>query len=201
MAKTMSPSKPITDGQIDKAAEVYRAMLAKHRNELDSKAVQEVLIRDDYVNEQVGVLRRHAEAASDIVWREVEVDRKMKPQAVIDATGREKYANPESVECMPRGKGKKVRMGFFKLSRFASDDEVAREYELHGLKPDPYAQAKVNQVDPAFADSRPNGCHWKDARGRWHYAAFNRWVGRRRVDVNRNGNGWNDGWWFGGVRK
>lgn len=33
-----------------------------------------------------------------------------------------------------------------------------------------------------------------------NYAAFNRWNDKRKVNVNRNDNDWNDNWWFGGVR-
>lgn len=31
-------------------------------------------------------------------------------------------------------------------------------------------------------------------------ATFNRWNDERHVNVNRNDNGWNDNWWFGGRR-
>jgi hypothetical protein len=30
--------------------------------------------------------------------------------------------------------------------------------------------------------------------------AFNRNDDERNVNINRNDNGWNDNWWFGGVR-
>ena len=32
------------------------------------------------------------------------------------------------------------------------------------------------------------------------YATFNRWNDKRKVNVNRNDNDWNDNWWFAGVR-
>ena len=32
------------------------------------------------------------------------------------------------------------------------------------------------------------------------YAAFNDWSDERNVNVNRNENDWNDGWWVAGVR-
>ena len=33
-----------------------------------------------------------------------------------------------------------------------------------------------------------------------YYATFNRWNDKRKVNVNRNDNDWNDNWWLGGVR-
>ena len=54
MAKTMTPSQ-ITDGQIDKAVELYRAMLKRHRHELGSEPAQQVLGQPDFVGEMVGV--------------------------------------------------------------------------------------------------------------------------------------------------
>ena len=32
------------------------------------------------------------------------------------------------------------------------------------------------------------------------YATFNRWNDKRKVNINRNDNDWNDNWWFAGVR-
>ena len=85
---------------------------------------------------------------------------------------------------------------------FISDDDLEKEFELRGLKPaDPVSVAAVNEADPAFADEKPHGTHWKDAKGNWYYAAFFRWNGKRRVDVDRSGNDWDDRWWFAGVRK
>ena len=34
----------------------------------------------------------------------------------------------------------------------------------------------------------------------YDYAYFNRWNGKRKVNVNQNDNDWNDNWWFAGVR-
>ena len=139
-----------------------------------------------------------------IIWREVKVNPDETPQEALDATGRVRDTNSEVMKTMPRGEGKKARVGFFQLDLskrdgYISDDDLAKEYELRGLKPDPYAQMAVNKADPAFADIRPNGCHWRGPDGKWHYIAFNRWGdGERYVGVNRSGGGWGDGWWFAG---
>jgi hypothetical protein len=102
-----------------------------------------------------------------------------------------------------RGEREKERKScFFKLNRYVSDADLDKEYELRGLKPaDPYSLAAVNEDDPAFADDHPNGTHWKDGDGNWCYAVFRRWFDERDVFVSRDGNGWDDGWWFAGLRK
>lgn len=75
MAQTMTPSKPITDGQIDKAVALYRAMLEKHRVILASDSAQGVLGSSEYVDELVAVLCRRVEAVSDLITRFVSVNR------------------------------------------------------------------------------------------------------------------------------
>jgi len=133
------------------------------------------------------------------------VDRTRNPQQVLDATGRRQYTNSAVVAAMPSGGTgveENVIMEFFRVGKNANDDEVAKAYEERGLVPDPYAQAAVNEADPAFADEYPNGTHWKDADGNWCYAAFGRLDAERNVNVRRRGvDVWYDDWWFGGVRQ
>jgi hypothetical protein len=111
------------------------------------------------------------------------------------------------VDAMPKGEGNEVEVVFFKpdLSNrngFISDDDLEKEFDLRGLMPaDPISVAAVNEADPAFADEKPHGTHWKDAKGNWCCAAFNRWDDGREVIVDRDGSGWDDRWWFAGVRK
>jgi hypothetical protein len=177
-------------------------MLKKHRSELGSKEVQQVLCRDDYVGEQVGVLRRRVEAVSDLIIRSVDVNRNRTPQEAITATGRVQYVNNDVVNSMRHGKGNTKKVVFFKVSRFISDDDLEKEYELRGLVPvDPYSLATVNEEDPAFADTHPNATHWKDSNGKWCFAAFSRWGGGRLVRVHRGGAGWRGDWWFAGASK
>ena len=94
-----------------------------------------------------------------------------------------------------------VPVEFFKLGRFVNDDELSREFKARGLTPDPYAVARVNEDDKAFADEHPNGTHWKDFDGKWCYLTCYRGDDERNVRVSRGGHGWDDDWWFGGVRK
>ena len=210
MTQIMTPSdKPITDGQIDKAVAAYKAMLVKHRTELASEAAQEVLGQDDYINEQVGVLRKRIEAVSKMIIRKVKVDRTKKPQQVLDATGRKQYTDRSVVDSMPCGVGEDVEVFFFKPEPseytrpgYMSDDDLEKALARRGLTADPYAQAKANGDDPAFADTHPNGTHWKNGDGKWCFATFDQWSGDGRVvSVDRDGGGWGDDWWFAGVRK
>ena len=132
------------------------------------------------------------------------VDRTRTPQQVLDATKRRQYTNSDVVATMPSGGtgiSENVTIEFFKLGKYASDDEVAKALEERGLVPDPYAQAAVNEAYPSLADEYPNGTHWKDKDGNWCCAAFYRDGGGRIVYVSRNDDDWDDIWWFGGVRK
>lgn len=204
MGKTVTPSE-ITDGQIDKAVGVYRAMLQKHRGELGSEPVQQVLGQPEFVGEMVRVLRRRIEAVSSMIVRRVKVDRTRTPQQVLDATGRRQYTDPNVVANMPgRGNGiEELDVYFFPLRRSASDEEVEAARKLHGLErpADSYAVAQVNTDDPSFADTHPNFTHWQDANGRWCHAAFDRWHDERSVRVDRSARGWGGLWWVPGLRK
>jgi hypothetical protein len=211
MAKTVTPSveasKTTTEGQITKAVANYRALLEKHAREFDSEVVQTVLGQSELASEMFELFRRRIEVISNLIVRRVSVNRTRKPQAVLDATGRAQYTDRKVVDAMPKGEGDEVEVVFFKpdLSErngFISDDDLEKEFELRGLKPaDPYSVAAVNEADPAFADEKPNGTHWKDAKGNWCGAVFNRWCDERRVGGDRDGRGWRDYWWFAGVRK
>ena len=203
MAKTMTPStkrKLLTNGQIEKLVGIYRDVLRKHRSELGSEAVQQVLGSDSYVGELVGVLRHRAEAVSDMIIRRVKVNRARLPEEAIKATGRRQFVSATVVAEMPRGEGEETDVYFFKVSRFISDPDLEKEFVLRDLEPDPYGQAAVNEADPAFADDHPNGTHWKDCDGNWCYAAFDRWGGERGVFVRRHDDDWDDDWWFAGRR-
>ena len=146
-------------------------------------------------------------ATSNLIVRKVKVNRHRYQQEAIEATGRKQYTDRKVVDAMPKGEGDEVEVVFFKpdLSQrngLITDDDLEKEFELRGLKPaDPVSVAAVNEADPAFADEKPNGTHWKDADGKWCYIAFDRWCGGERgVHVYR-GSRWAAHWWFAGFRK
>lgn len=208
MTTIMTPSKTATAGQIDKAVANYRALLEKHSGDFNADAVQMVLAQSELAGEQFAVFRRRVEAVSNLIIRKVPVNRNRSQQEALDATNRAQYTDRKVVDAMPKGKGDEVEVEvvFFKpdLSErngFISDDDLEKEFESRGLKPaDPISVAAVNEADPDFADEKPHSTHWKDAKGNWCCAAFNRWNDEREVSVRRHGRGWNDRWWFAGVR-
>lgn len=206
MAKTVIASgKPMTDGQIDNLVDKLRAAARKHRAEFASDAAQQVLGVENLGMELLEPFRRRVDAVSGMIVRHVKVDRTRTPQQVLDATGRRQYVDPDVVASMPGcGDGiEELDVCFFPLRRFASDEEVEEACKLRGLErlADPYVVAQVNTDDPEFADTHPNGTHWKDAEGKWCYFAFDRWHGERLVNVHRRALDWRDSWWFAGLRK
>ena len=203
MAETMTPSESMTSGQIGKIQELLGAGLRKA--DLPGDATQEVLENQGHqlVGELVAVVRKFVEAVCSLICRIVTVNRVQEPRQALEATGRVLYVDDDVVKTMPRGKGEKAKVFFFKVGRYVSDDQLEEECASRGLVPtDPYSLAKVNEDDPAFADSHPNGTHWKDSSGKWCYAAFRQWHdGKRSVYVDRRGSGWDGYWWFAGSRE
>ena len=203
MDKSITPSGPVTEGQIGKLNQNITAKLLKNKKELPSDIFNEVLGDKTLIDEIYASIRKRVEARSNFIIRVVKVDRTRTPQQALKATGRTQYLTDDVVAEMPKGEGEETEVVFFKVGRTVNDLNLDKEYELRGLDPaDPYSQAAVNEEDPAFADEHPNGTHWKDKDGKWCFAAFDRWRGDERdVRVDRGGGGWHDGWWFAGVRK
>lgn len=143
-----------------------------------------------------------AETPTDMISRRVRVNRNRTPQQeALYATKQCQYTYKEAVG-IPKREGEEVEVFFFRIGRLISDDDLQKEYDRRGLVPDPYAQIAVNEADPAFADDHPNATHWKDSDGKWCYSAFGqRYVYGREVSFYRLAYGWDDFWWFAGVRK
>lgn len=206
MAKTMTPSaahsKAVTDGQLTKAVQAYRALLERHAPEFSSGAVQAVLGDPGFAGEMFALFRQRVEAKTSEVVRRVKVNRKRTPMQAIDATDRAKYVDEDVVAAMPKGEGKEVEVRFFRIGRWITPVELEQEYERRGYKPaDPYTLAAINEADPAFANDKPNGTQWKDGDGKYCYAAFHRWDDEREVFVSRLDVDWFVSWWFAGLRK
>jgi hypothetical protein len=210
MAKTMSPSEPITKGQIAEIEEKVGAALRE--SGLQSGLVQKVLTTkgqcDPMIVEIVAVVRKCVDVFSKMIVRIVEnVDRTIDPQKMIDATGRKQYTTSDVVKSMPRGTGDRFEVVFFKPEPeeytspgYMSGDDLEKAFARRGLIAiDPYSLAAFNKTNPAFADDKPNGTHWKDADSKWCYAAFRRWVDGRGVLVCRDDNDWGGIWWFAGI--
>ena len=204
MTKVVTPST-ITAGQIGKLQDLLAAALRK--SGLSSEVVQPIIEIHGatLVAGLVTELRMRVEAMSNIIVRRVPANRTRSPEETLKATGRKLYLNDRVVKVMPRGEGDEVEVVFFKLDLkggYIADDLLEKEYALRNLIPsDPYSLAAVNGADPAFADKTPNCTHWKDAGGKWCYAAFGCWRDGRHVDVFRYDSEWSDSWWFAGLRK
>ena len=136
----------------------------------------------------------------------VKVNRNRTPQEALNATGRAQYTDQKVVDSMPKASADEVEVLFFKPEPweytqpdYISEDDIEKAYERRNCKPaDPISVAAVNEADPAFADEKPHGTHWKDDKGNWCYATFIRWNDERRVAVYCDGHGWYDNWWFAG---
>lgn len=213
MAQTMIASEEdtITDGQIDDLANRLRDAARKHRHEVPRDAAQQALGFDNLGMRLFAAFRELVVAVAGLIVRHVEnIDRAQTPKrAFVATTGRRTlYVNDDVAATMPQGEGASVNLVYFKprpqafdSSGWMSPANLDVEYEFNGLKPDPRAQAKDNQDNPALADEKPNACQWRDANGKSCFATFNEWHGERSVYVHRDVNDWNDYWLFAGVRK
>ena len=206
MTQIMTATK-MTDGQIENAVNKLRDAMRKHRSSITSDVAQQVLGVENLGMMMFTPFRVRAEAVSSLIVRKAKVNRSRSQQEALDATGRAQYTDRTVVDSMPKGEGDEVEVVFFKpdlsdKNGFITDDDLEKEFSLRGLKPaDPLSVAAVNEADPAFADEKPHGTHWKDTEGNWCCAAFSRWRGERGVRVNHYDYDWYDHWWFAGVRK
>ena len=205
----MTPSKAMLSGQIDKAVANYRAMLEKHAPTFNSEAVQTALGQSELAADQLTVFRNKVEALSTIIIRRVTVNRKRSLKEALDATGRKQYVNESVLIEMPNGIAEEADVVLWKPGYYVSAADFEEEYEKmskvlgYEIVPvDLATLAALNEEDPAFADQRPNCTQHKNAKGKYNFATFGRWLGgERRVDVDQSGSDWSDDWWFAGVRK
>lgn len=108
------------------------------------------------------------------------------------------YANNEVLAAAPRNKVQ-GEIELFTLGKYVTDDELEKEYESRGLVPaDVFAVGAWSEEN---TDKEYVATHWKNAQGKWCFAAFRRWYDERSVDVSRGDLDWYGGWWFAGVRK
>ena len=200
----MTPStEPLSEGQITKLNQNMTAKLLKHKNELPSNLFQQILGDETLLDEMYASIRKRVDAISNLIVRTATVNRKRSAKEALTATGRVQYVTDSVVAEMPNGTAEEVEVLFFNLGRTVSNAELDKEYELRGLKPaGPFSLAAVNEADPAFADTKPNGTQWKNAKGKYCFASFRRWDdGLRYVSVRQRDFDWDDRWWFAGVRK
>ena len=194
-----------TGEQIEHIMDMWRRRLRSRNLTLDE---------GNHIIRNGGVYHPTMDAAADLLVNKVRSDttntvvrmvrnirRSRTPMQAIDAIGRNKYVDDSIVATMPVGDGpEETELVYFRLGRYVSEDDLAKEYETRGLVPDHQAQCADNEADPAFADTHPNGSQWKDGK-KWNFVAFRRRGGERGVLCGRGGGVWFDGWWFAGRRK
>ncbi|MDP2789237.1 MAG: hypothetical protein Q8O46_04325 [bacterium] len=197
-----SETARMTQGQIDRACEIFRAQIVKHAPEFSSDGVQLAFGQASLGEGWFEVFRKHVERFSGIIVRPVRVNGGRTPEQVIDDTGCVRgYIEQGVLDSMPMSGKVEDYAHFFSLNYEATPDELDLEYEKRGLKLDPSAVAQAVTDDPAFADERPIAVQWRDREGRACCAVFYRWGGKREVNVFRRDDRWGRDYRFGGVRK
>lgn len=188
-------SKTITSGQMGQISDRLTTKLRE--SGLSFEGTQRALMVPGgaAIDAMVAAFRTHVDAMSEIIVRRAKVNRDRTPQEVVDATGRKQYINKEVLATLPKGEGDEVDVYFVPTKRYVPVAEVPAFLAQYGLVPDPRAQAAVNEADPSFADTYPNGSQW----GNNCCLAFRRWDGGRDVYCDRYDRVWHDGWWLAGV--
>ena len=200
MAETMLAS--MTDGQIDDLANKLRDAARKHREEFPREVTQEVLRSKNIGMQLLTTFRTLVEQASKLIVRHVKVSRTLTPAQAIDGTGRTKWYIVEEVLAeMPLDGKVEDDVVVFELNYDPTVDELDREYETRGLRPDPAALSQLVTDDPAFADERPIAVQWRDKRNRACCAIFSEDGGGRFVYVFWLAYRWYRYYRFAGVRK
>ena len=119
---------------------------------------------------------------------------------VLKETGRILYVDEDVAKSAPQHTG---NLEFFTVDRYITEDELEKEYETRKLKPASilslceYDKTNRNDLD----EKGYVGTHWKDAKGEWCCAVFDRRGDERGVYVNRRDYGWYRYYRFAGVRK
>ena len=209
MDETMTPSqKRMTQRQINKAVDNYRALLEKHVPEFESAAVQIVLGQSEFAEAQLALFRERVEAITGCIIapngvvmpkgtivRRVRIDGTRTPQVAIGATGRTQYVDQDVLATMPSSESGEMNVYFVPTRKYVPVNEAGVFLAQFGLVFNPRAQAAANEGDPGLADTVPNGTQWDKNC----CLAFGRWGGGRGVGCRRGDGGWDGGWFLSGV--
>ena len=204
-----SYQKPITLVQIINLSIKIAVYLFKRKREIPRDLFSQIIETEMLPGDIYDVIMRSHMKTGTLKVRTVRVDRTRTPQEVLDATDMAQYVNGAIVANMPRGEGEEVEVIFFKPSNYffrnglIRDEDLEKAYDLVGLYPaDAYSLCAVNAADPTFSEECPNGTHWKDADGKWCFAAFDYWKGDGyNVYVNQHPYRWSEHYLFAGFRK
>ena len=189
----------MSDGQIEKATEDFRASLRKYRGEFDRGAVQWVL---GLRNPTLGATRAfydRVKAISDMPVRHVKMSSFNRRHRTLEeaalSSGLElqgeywggenahyRKVNFKDVEVVPRFDYDEVTLYFFNHSWIINDAELERQYAWRGLKPaDPFSVLALREMEPDFQKKFPKPIrysyndiytHWRNSQGKWSYLAL-----------------------------
>ena len=141
MAKTMTTSG-MTDRQINRACEIFRAQLTKHASEFPSEAVQAAFGQPELGSDWLAVLRRRVEAFSQTFVEEVDYD---DPQWRTIDRSRYAYIGDVTVDNYPdKETGKKqVRFRELAFDHDPTDKEVLAKAEQESCRQPTRAEAET----------------------------------------------------------
>lgn len=136
----------------------------------------------------------------------VRVDYTRTPTEALKATQIGKVEAGNILLGMPasdQGVKESVKVVFFRPDKdIVTNEDLAKEYEKRGLKPDPYAVAAVNELNPDFSDKCPNATYWTDSQGKYCLLFDTYFDGHflcRKFSVHRFARFNWERWWLGGV--
>ncbi len=196
----------MSDGQIDKLVDTFRACVRKHQDEFPRDAVQRVLGLENLGMDFMPMFRQRVEQFT-FITRTVAVDRSKPPLVTLEGTECAIAGNKDVIAYVPIGEGAQVEAVFFKIVITESINKAAvmKEYDFRKLSPlDPYALCAVNASDKTFAELYPNTTLWQSWRkSEWHCIVFRRDIRCRFASLSDSVNygTWSNGLWFGGVRQ
>lgn len=187
------------------------SVMTEHSLELPSDVVRLVIeqqgeaLRSGFLN----VLRNCVESQAGVAIRMATVDYGLHPQKIWNAIDRiERAIGSTFVIERPSGcvGTKDVVVEFFELKCYPTRKVVDQACAERGLRPDLYAQIKVNIEDPTFADAHPNAIFLDNVNGELCSMRFGVRHDKLRDSSDRYKSvcdaeePFTTGWWFGGVR-
>lgn len=139
MASTMTPS-PMTNEQIERAVEIFRAQLRKHAAELPSDAVQQAFGQSELGREWLAVLRKRVEAIASVDVQLVDYD----AYRTIDRS-RYAYVGDVTISDYPETESgtKPVRFRELEFDHNPTDDEVIAKSKQENCRQPSRAEAET----------------------------------------------------------
>lgn len=179
MSQNMSPSeKGITPGQAGKLADLMISALRKSNLRSDTTQVAIELWGAEIAAHCLEVIDKYQYLIDNgFEERGVKVNRHQTPEELIAKIGLPTWPPTENdpevtawLANMPCGEGGKKDVKFFPVYEMVDAKGLAKLFEYHNMKPDPYAVAAcMERLSPEYS---PVVAPWQDANGTWFYIGF-----------------------------